>query len=80
MGIIYIFTIDLIFHLKDHYCCSNLYEKVILFISSRWDSLTSTSTASTDGINGQYNSGTISSTNEVTDTDDTTSAASTDIW
>jgi hypothetical protein len=47
---------------------------------SRSDSLTSTSTTSTDGETGQFNGGTISSTNDVTDTDDTTSAASTVIW
>jgi actin-binding protein anillin len=48
---------------------------------SRSDSLSSTSTAtSTDGGIGQFNGDTISSTNDATDNDDNTSAASTDIW
>lgn len=48
---------------------------------SRSDSLSSTSTTtSTELGSGQYNEASCSTNNDATDYDDTTSAASTDIW
>ena len=48
---------------------------------SRSDSLSSTSTTtSTELGSGQFNEATATSANDATDYDDTTSAASTDIW
>ena len=48
---------------------------------SRSDSLSSTSTTTSNELgSGQFNEATATSANDATDYDDTTSAASTDIW
>ena len=53
----------------------------MFFEYSRSDSLSSTSTTTSNELgSGQFNEATATSANDATDYDDTTSAASTDIW